>query len=93
LLVRRSTSSERPVPLRSVHNRNGRRDHGEPLVLASRMSHLIDLAPDVLATVTSLDPGALAHLALWLADVSAEAALIALNDPASPDPNGQSVPE
>jgi hypothetical protein len=52
--------------------------------VAGRVSELIDLAPDVSATVTA-DDGVLARLALWLADVSAESAQIALPDPVDPD--------
>lgn len=48
------------------------------------MSELIDLALDVSPTVTA-DDGVLARLALWLADVSAESARIALPDPVDPD--------
>lgn len=56
------------------------------------MSQLVELVPAVSPTVAGADDNILARIALWLADVSADAALAGLGDPADPIAE-QPVPE
>jgi hypothetical protein len=55
---------------------------GQSLVLAIRVSQVIDLVPEV--REARIDDEVVARLALWLAEVSAEAALAARNGDGPP---------
>jgi hypothetical protein len=76
--------------LRLLYRGNAGRPYGEPLVLADRMSQLIDLAPAV--REARPDDDVSARLALWLAEVSADAARAARGDGNGPAPE-QPEPE
>jgi hypothetical protein len=73
-----------------VHGRDPRRAYFESLVVAIRVSQLVELKPHVREACP--DDDVLAHLALWLAEVSAEAQIVARQDQDEP-PDLSAMPE